>query len=97
MWAFPCKEEEEKDIFLKLLKNCCIGVAFRQFSSDMREELWERLELLHCSEEEKQNTIVATKIHPGTPLCVSMFLGVNASLAMNMLTTHCLKRYILVP
>lgn len=77
MWAFPCEEEEyEKDIFLKLpkLKNCCIVVSFRKFSSGMREELWGRLELLYFSEEEKQNMIVATKIHPGTPHCVGMFL-----------------------
>lgn len=46
VWAFPCKEEEyEKDTFLKdaflkfpKQKRCCIGVAFRKFSSGMKEE-----------------------------------------------------------
>lgn len=50
MWAFPCKEEEYgkdtflKDAFLKFpkQKKCCIGVAFRKFSSGMTEELVEK-------------------------------------------------------
>lgn len=78
MWAFPCKQEDEyeKDTFLKIpkLKNCCKGVAFTKFSSGMREDLWGRIELLHFSEEEKQNMIVAIKIHPRTPCSVGMFL-----------------------
>jgi len=78
VWALPCEEVEEyeKDIFLQLpkLKNFCVGVAFRKFSSGMREELWERLELLHFSEKENQNVIVASKNHPGIPHCVGMFL-----------------------
>lgn len=49
MWVFPCKEEEYgkdtflRDAFLKFpkQKRCCIGVAFRKFSSGMKEELVE--------------------------------------------------------
>lgn len=75
-------------LFLKG-SNCCIGVALRK-SRPMG-----KFRLLHFSEE-KQNTIVAAKIHPGTPSRLHVS-GANASLAINILTAHCLKRCILGP
>lgn len=53
VWAFPCKEEEYgKDTFLEdafskfpKQKKCCIGVAFRKFSSGIKEELVEKAQI----------------------------------------------------
>lgn len=53
-------------LFLKG-SNCCIGVALRK-SRPMG-----KFRLLHFSEE-KQNAIIAAKIHPGTPSRLHMFL-----------------------
>lgn len=77
VWAFHCKEEEEyeKDIFLKSakLKNCCIRVAFRKFSSSMREEFWGRLELLHFWRRKTKHG-PSYKNPSRTPCCIGMFL-----------------------
>lgn len=95
--AFPCKEEDyEKGIFHKLskLKSCCRGVALRKFSSGMRKKLCERFKLLlrrrkAAHDLSYNNPSRSTTLHWHVS-------GVNASLLLNMLTTHSLKRCILI-